>query len=135
MRKATPQGPRHRLARLAPIVGFLAGVSNGSVGVSGPILAPYLLAMRMPPPTFSFTISMLFLAMNVIRFAGLIAVGALGAGTLILGGALLVPAIVGQRIGFGLQRRVSRPVVERVVLVLLFLAAVSLLVRALAGGV
>jgi uncharacterized membrane protein YfcA len=78
---------------------------------------------------------MLFLAMNVIRFAGLIAVGALGAGTLILGGALLVPAIVGQRIGFGLQRRVSRPVVERVVLVLLFLAAVSLLVRALAGGV
>jgi uncharacterized membrane protein YfcA len=48
-----------------------------------------------------------------------------------LGAALLVPALVGQRLGFVLRPRLSSAAFERLVLILLLLAAVSLIGRGL----
>ena len=118
---------------LGPLVGLTAGIANGAVGVSGPILASYLLALDLPAAAFAFTISTLFTAMSLLRLAGLALGGEITPLLLAVGLGLTVPALLGQQLGFWLQGRVSREAFRRAVLFLLFLAGVGLLRRGVAG--
>ncbi|CAN5650460.1 hypothetical protein BH23CHL7_BH23CHL7_01950 [soil metagenome] len=122
-----PAIPARHQGWLSPVVGGLAGVATGMVGVAGPVLATYLIMLRLPPVTFASTISRVYLALSVVRFAGLVVLNELTASALVLAGALLVPAFVGQRIGFALQGRASPRAFQLAVLALLAAAGVSLL--------
>ena len=105
---------------VAPLVGLIAGVCSGTLAVSGPVLGAYLLALDVSATTFAFTVSLMFVSMSLLRLGGLILAGEL-APWLALGLGLLPPAIVGQRVGFWLQGRVSRQIFQRVALALMFL--------------
>lgn len=61
--------------RIAPAVGALAGVSNGTLGASGPILGSYLLAIGLTGRQFVFAISLTFMVMSVIRVGTLAVLG------------------------------------------------------------
>lgn len=113
----------------APVVGILGGIFNGTIGVSGPILGSYLIALGVRPATFAFTIQVLFLAMTLVRLAGLTALGEVTPPLLAIGAMLLVPSLAGQTAGFWLQERISRTAFERSVLVIMAIAAVGLLAR------
>lgn len=114
---------------LGPLVGLTGGIANGTVGVSGPVLASYLLAAGVTAGLFTFTVSMMFLSMSTLRFFSLLAVGELTGEIVLSGVVLLVPALLGQRVGFWLQDRISKEYFQRAVMVMLFLAGVGLLVR------
>lgn len=118
----------------APVVGLVGGVFNGTIGVSGPILGSYLIALGVRPATFAFTIQVLFLAMTLVRLVGLVVLGEVTAPLLGVGAILLLPALVGQTVGFWLQARISQGAFERSVLVVMSVAAVGLLVRGLTAG-
>jgi uncharacterized membrane protein YfcA len=118
----------------APVVGLIGGVFNGTIGVSGPILGSYLIALGVKPSTFAFTIQILFLTMTLVRLVGLVALGEVTGPMLGMGAMLLVPSLTGQAIGFRIQERVSPAGFERGVLVVMAVAAVGLLVRGLTGG-
>lgn len=119
---------------VAPVVGVAAGIFNGTIGVSGPVLGSYLIAIGVSATTFAFTIQALFLTMTLVRLGGLIAFGEVTAPLLVTGGILLVPAVAGQSLGFWLQRRVSAQGFERVVLAVMMLAGIGLLWRGLGLG-
>jgi len=118
----------------APVIGILGGIFNGMIGVSGPILASYLIALGVRPATFAFTIQVLFLTMTLVRLVGLVALGEVTAPLLGIGAVLLVPSLTGQTVGFWLQARISNEAFERSVLVIMAIAAVGLLARGLTAG-
>lgn len=118
---------------LSPLIGVTAGICNGAVGVSGPVLASYLLALDLPAATFAFTISTMFTIMGLLRLAGLIVSGAITPLLWLVGLGLIPPMMVGQQVGFWLQRRVSRETFRRCVLGILFAAGLGLLERAARG--
>lgn len=121
-------------AEREPIVGPLAGIGggvlNGAIGLSGPVLIPYLLALGLGAASFGYAVSVMYVAMTSVRLVGLVATGALVPGTALLGAALLVPALAGQRLGFVLHSRLGATTFERVALASLVVGGLTLLVRA-----
>ena len=116
---------------VGPLAGVGAGVLNGTIGVSGPVLIPYLLAMGLPAATFAYAVSVMFVCMTVLRLVGLVVSGTLVPATAVLGAGLLVPALVGQRVGFVLHRRLGSVTFERLVLATLAFGGISLVARSL----
>lgn len=115
--------------RIAPAVGALAGVSNGTLGASGPILGSYLLAIGLTGRHFVFAISLTFMVMSIVRLGTLALLGEYTALVIALGLGLALPAWAGQRLGFWLQKRLSPLAFQRVILVALLAASANLLYR------
>ena len=113
----------------APIAGLAAGVANGTVGVSGPVLGTYLLAIGTTPAAFGFSISLLFLSMGIMRFVSLIVLGQLTGALITTGALLLVPALVGQQLGLQLHRLVSPDRARQGALMVIGVAGLSLIAR------
>jgi uncharacterized membrane protein YfcA len=120
--------------RLGPFVGVLAGTLNGAVGASGPILAPYLHAIGLHARAFAFGISMVFAVMSVVRIVSLAALGAYTLATVTLSALIVVPAVIGQRVGFFVQPRVDRRRFETAVLILVVLSGINLVVKGVQEG-
>jgi uncharacterized membrane protein YfcA len=116
---------------LSPSVGMVAGVVNSTVGSSGPVLGPYLLALGLPPGGFVISVSVAFLVMGVVRVVTLAALDQYTLDVVEKGLALLVPTFLGQLAGFWLQARVPRKAFDRLVLALLAVAAAYLVFRGL----
>jgi len=112
---------------IAPGVGVIAGVTNGSIGASGPILGSYLIAIGLRAREFIFGISTVFAVMSAVRIISLAAAGEYTVPIVVLGLSLAVPAYLGQRLGFLLQRRLSPKHFQQAILVMLFVASVYLL--------
>ncbi len=121
--------------RLAPGVGLLAGMSNGALGASGPILGSYLLAIGLSGRQFVFAISTVFAVMSAVRVVTLGALGEYTAVVLVLGASLAVPAFLGQRLGFWLQGRLSPVTFQRVILIALLAASANLLYRGVSQAI
>jgi uncharacterized membrane protein YfcA len=119
---------------LGPVVGFGAGMFNGSLGASGPVIGSYLHAIGLYKRQFAFAISSVFVLMGVVRATSLAVLGAYTASTFLVGASLFVPAAVGQQIGFRVQSRLDHRAFELAVLGLLTLSAVNLLVKGVAGA-
>jgi uncharacterized membrane protein YfcA len=121
--------------RVAPLIGGLAGVSNGALGASGPILGSYLLAIGLTGRSFVFAISLTFATMSVVRLGTLAVLGAYTLPLVLLGIGLTVPAWVGQRVGFWLQGWLSAQAFQRVILVALLAASANLLFRGITQAI
>ncbi len=119
--------------RHGPFVGVIAGVSNGALGASGPVSGTYLAAIGLRTTEFVFAVATLFVAMGLIRAGILAALGQYTVTTFTLGFGLLVPAFVGQRLGFWLQGRLATSLFERLILVVLLGTALNLLFRGAQG--
>lgn len=130
--------PLHLPARLerfaAPLVGVVAGVSNGSVGASGPVLGSYFMAIGLKPQEFVFAVSSFFVGLGLVRIAGLAALSQYTPVLLLSALGLYIPAHVGQRIGFWLQGRLRQSTFQRVILAVLLVASVGLVVRGIEGA-
>jgi len=119
--------------RIAPAVGLVAGLSNGTIGASGPVLGSYLTAIGLRRQDFVAGISVVFFAMSIVRI-GLLA--ALGQYTIPIGVAalaLVAPSWIGQRVGFWYQGRLRAEVFQRAILGVLLLASALLLFRGIEG--
>lgn len=114
-----------------PIAGLAAGVANGTVGVSGPVLGTYLLAIGTSPAAFGFSISVLFFSMGLVRIVSLVAFGELTAPLIAMGALLLIPALAGQQLGLRLHRLVAPARARQGALVVIGIAGISLVARGL----
>jgi len=128
-----PLAPRTE-RMLGPIVGLGAGLFNGSLGASGPVVGSYLHAIGLYKRQFAFAISSVFVLMGVVRATSLAVLGAYTTTTFLLGASLLVPAAIGQQIGFRVQARLDHRRFELAVLALLTLSAVNLIVKGIVGA-
>jgi uncharacterized membrane protein YfcA len=117
----------------SPLIGVVAGAANASVGVSGPILAMYFLALKLDRAVFAFAIAATFVGMGLLRLVLLLAMGELTTAGLALSLALCLPAAVGIRVGFWLQGRFDQAAFNRLVLGILVLTGLQLVYRGVSG--
>jgi uncharacterized membrane protein YfcA len=116
--------------RGVPAVGTAIGLMQGSVGVSGPVVATWIHGYRLAPRAYVHAVTFIF---GVTGFAQIVVLGAqrqFGADRLLGAAVAAVPVAVATPLGLRLRRRLAGPVFERVVLVVLAASAVSLLYEA-----
>lgn len=118
---------------VAPVAGLVAGISNGSLGASGPILGTYLTAIGLRGGAFVFAISLTFFGMALVRGSLLALDGLYTVALVVTAVVLVMPAWLGQRVGFWLRGRLRAELLQRVILLVLLAAAADLLVRGAQG--
>ena len=119
--------------RASPAVGVAAGLMQGAVGVSGPIIGSWLYAYRLPRDAYILSLSVLFLITGVAQITTLASIGAYNSDRLIAAAVGFGPVLAVLPLGEHLRARLSGSQFDRVVLGLLAASGVTLVVRALTG--
>ncbi len=115
--------------RWSPVAGLAAGVAQGAVGVSGPVVVSWLHAYRLKRDAFILSITVVFLLASSSQVATLVALGGYDRERLVGAAAALVPVVVITPFGEYIRSRLSSAMFERAVLVMLMIAAVTLFAR------
>ena len=118
--------------RGSPIVGTVVGISQGALGVSGPVVATWIHGYRLSPRAYVNAVTLIF---GVTGFTQVVMLTGQGqfTGDRLLGALVAsVPVVAATVIGLRVRRRLAGPAFERVVLAVLMFSAVALLVEALA---
>jgi uncharacterized membrane protein YfcA len=119
--------------RLAPLAGFVGGVTNSTIGASGPVFGAYLVALGLRGSEFAFAISLSFFTMSLLRLSILGLLGQYSVPVAAAALVLFVPSVAFQRVGFWLHDRAPTRLLHRLVLVVLLVASVNLLWRGLSA--
>jgi uncharacterized membrane protein YfcA len=115
--------------RWSPLVGGLAGVMQGAVGVSGPVVAAWLHGYRLDREAQVFSVTLLFLVSGVAQVIFLLGAGAYTTDRVVASTLVLIPVLVMIPIGTRVRDRLSGPGFDRAVLAVLVVSAVALLAR------
>jgi len=110
-------------------VGLVAGLMQGSIGISGPIVAMWIHGYRLNKNAYIYSVTMLFLVGGVAQLVVLAATGEFTDDRLTAVGVAAVAALSMVPIGTRLRGKLSGEKFEKLVVVLLVVSAVSLLVR------
>ena len=119
--------------RAAPPVGLVAGVMQGAVGVSGPIVATWMYAYRLPRDAYIHSLSVLFLVAGAAQVSALAAIGAYDRPRLIAAAVGFGPVLAVLPVGERLRAGLSGAQFDHAVLALLAASGVTLVVRAVTG--
>ncbi len=119
--------------RLAPLAGVVSGMTNGALGASGPVAGSYLIAIGLRGREFAFGISLVFFLQGIVRGAMFFTLGQYTWPLVFAALALIVPSIVGQRIGFVFQDRLDPRLFQRIILVVLLFGSANMLVAGVEG--
>lgn len=114
-----------------PMAGLAFGLLTTSVGTSGPPLVLHLLGRRAGADEFRDTMFVCFLALNPVAIASLVVSGVWSPGP--EWPALLPAALVGAAAGSRLRRHVSLEAFGSLALVLLSLAGLTAIAKAVTG--
>lgn len=125
---AAPTQPRGAVTVTA---GVAAGFTTMVANAAGPVMALYLLAVRVDKLRFIGTSAWFFLVVNVAKVPFSVGLGLLPSTTFMLTVALAPAVLVGTWLGRLLVVRLDQRTFERATLTLSLLAAVLLLVRSL----
>lgn len=124
------RNPDHEVSRdkeqvYSPIAGLIAGVFQGGSGVSGPVVAAWHQALRLPRDAFVFSIATAFGLIGIVQTVTLGVKGHLEGRLLV---SLLISVVVLGTVPFGppLRRRLSGASFDRAVLVLVIASCLSL---------
>lgn len=115
--------------RWAPAVGFSAGVMQGAVGISGPLVATWIHAYRLPRNAYVLSVTVMFLLSGGTQLVVLTAAGRMWGAPLALGLAAILPVLATIPLGARIRERLEGPVFDRVVLIMLVGSALALLAR------
>ena len=119
--------------RASPAVGVAAGMMQGAVGVSGPIIGSWLYAYRLPREAYVFSLSVLFLITGAAQIITLGSIDAYTSDRLVAAAVGFGPVLAVLPVGEYLRARLSGSQFDRAVLGLLAASGVTLVVRAVTG--
>lgn len=114
-------------AWFAPTIGVLAGFTTLVANAAGPLMAVYLLAMRLPKMEYVGTAAVFFLLLNLFKVPFMVDLGLINAASFALNLKLLPAVLVGALIGRRLLARVNQRWFENLALALSALAGAKLL--------
>jgi uncharacterized membrane protein YfcA len=117
-----------RMERWAgPPVGFVAGVIGGMSTLFGPLLAIYVVGLKMPRDDFVKAISLLFLIAAVCLMLGGTAQGTAGAKELTWSAVAMIPVYGGMLIGQRIRRYINPDQFRFLVLGVVWLTGANLI--------
>ncbi|KXU34649.1 hypothetical protein AXK11_07920 [Cephaloticoccus primus] len=124
--------PEHGLWFVATF-GIMAGFTTLVANAAGPIMAIYLLAMRLPKMQFMGTAAYFYLLMNCFKVPFMIDLGLINWASA-KGNLLLAPAVlIGTVIGRAILHRINQRLFENIALLLSVAAGLNLLYRSWSG--
>jgi uncharacterized membrane protein YfcA len=112
---------------MMPVTGVLAGFTTLIANAAGPLMAMYLLAMRLPKLEFVGTSAIFFLVLNLFKVPFMANLGLINAGSLTANLVLVPAVVVGALAGRTLLRRLKQQWFENLALALAAAAGVKLL--------
>jgi uncharacterized membrane protein YfcA len=111
----------------APTIGVLAGFTTLVANAAGPLMAVYMLAMRMPKMDFVGTGAVFFLVLNLFKVPFMVHLGLINASSFSLN-LMLAPLVLGGAwFGRKLVLRIDQQTFENIALGLSLIAGVKLL--------
>lgn len=113
-----------------PAVGLVAGIIQGLVGASGPIVSMYLYQLDLDRSDFLVTINSFFLVGDTMELVSAWQVGIATPYTMHFSFLALIPLAVGMAVAALLQRHVTPQLFQRGILALLTVSAATLLGKA-----
>ena len=116
-------------AAIAAVAGFVGGLS----GVWGPPTVMYLTALETPKGDQLRVQGVIYGLGALVLFLAHISSGVVKTDTVVFSASLLVPALLGTWIGFQLHERIDQATFKKATLIVLLVAALNLLRRALIG--
>ena len=122
--RTTPERSR----RLAPVVGGIAGVFQGGVGISGPIVGSWIHSYRLPRSAHIMSVTSLFFITGLAQLIVLIGSGEL-AGRVTATLLACVPVLASSPIGTRLRNSVSGRGFDLAIVGMLGISAVALCVQ------
>ncbi len=126
-RGSADEAVAHAPVWLGPAIGLFAGFTTMIANAAGPIMALYLLAMRLPKLEFLGTSAAFFIVINCVKVPFIVQLGLINAESLRLNLWLLPAVAVGALLGRPIVARVNQRIFEQVVLGLTVVAALKLL--------
>ena len=124
---AADEAAAHAPVWLGPVMGLFAGFTTMIANAAGPVMALYLLAMRLPKLEFLGTGAAFFLVINWVKVPFVAQLGLINAESMKLNLWLLPAVAVGALLGRPVVERVNQKIFENVVLALTAVAVVKLL--------
>lgn len=112
---------------LALPMGVLSGVLQGAAGLSAPVSLSFLNALRLERLVFMSTVSLLFVTFVIVQFPILGVAGIITPMGLLYSCLAMIPIFAGMPVGAFLAKRLSRPVFDRAILLLLACLAAKML--------
>lgn len=116
---------------VAPLIGFVAGLFQGTTGVSGPLVVTYAHALGLKKEPYVFTIVALFSIFTVIQLVVVEAYGLFTVERLVAGLAATAITLLVLPLGMRLGRRLDMRAFNRLIVGLLLLVAIKLLINGL----
>lgn len=116
-------------AWFAPTVGILAGFTTLVANAAGPLMAVYLLAMRLPKMEYVGTAAVFFFLLNLFKVPFMVELGLINRGSFALNLALAPAVFVGAIVGRKLLPKINQRVFENLALTLAVLAAIDLVFK------
>jgi uncharacterized protein len=118
--------------RWSPAAGSVAGLMQGAVGVSGPVVATWLHGYRLGPGAYVYAITAIFGVTGGVQIAVLAAQQQFSADRLAGSAVAAIPVVLAIPLGVRLRRSLGGPAFERAVLAVLVVSAVSLVAEVVA---
>lgn len=130
------RSPELRLApatthRWSPAVGAVAGVMQGALGVSGPVVGAWMHGYRLSPRAYVFSVTMIFGTSGTVQLALLGAAGEVTAERAGVSALALVPVLAVLPVGARLRDRLAGRGFDLAVLAVLLASGAALVVRVL----
>jgi uncharacterized membrane protein YfcA len=113
---------------IAIVVGIVAGFITLIANAAGPLMAIYLLAMRLPKMQYVGTAAVFFLLLNLFKVPFMAALGLITVASFKFNLILLPAVVLGTFLGRWLLGRINQSAFEKLVLALSAIAGVLLLV-------
>lgn len=123
------QGEPEHGAWFPPLVGVLAGFTTLVANAAGPLMAIYLLAMRLPKMEYMGTGAVFFMLLNLFKVPFMVNLGLINARSFTLNLWLAPAVFVGALVGKKLLASLNQRLFENLALGLSALAAIDLLFR------
>jgi uncharacterized protein len=114
-------------AWFAPTIGVLAGFTTLVANAAGPLMALYLLAMRLPKMEYIGTSAVFFLLLNLFKVPFMVNLGLITTDSFVVNLALAPAVWLGAWAGRKILRRINQKLFENLALGLSALAGIKLL--------
>ncbi len=125
-----PHIPDHRRTFAEICLGALSGIVGGVSGVWGPPLVLYLTAIETPKGDQLRVLGVAFGLGAILLLLTHLQTGVLNAQTLPFSAAMVLPALLGMRLGQGIHDRLDQAAFRRLTLLVLIIAGLNLVRRA-----
>ncbi len=118
---------------LAPVIGLLAGCSQGTTGASGHVVGTWFHALRLEPAVYVFSVCAIFATFSMTQIVSMASFGLFTQERVLESVIAVVPAMIGVPLGVRLGRVFDRQTFDRIILGVLLILEVRLIWQGIGG--